>query len=120
MQEHLQDFFRHAREAYDGPLPKYVKEEFRKYLECGDFSRGFVHVQCPVCHEDHGRLSLADSLDRDARRFYERHGFVNIEAGCDYRMLCYPAPVGRPSPCSCLAPRRPTTFEKWLDSLTLC
>ena len=51
VQEHLQDFFRHAREAYDGPLPKYVKEEFRKYLECGDFSRG-VHVQCPVCHED--------------------------------------------------------------------
>jgi len=52
VQEHLQDFFRHAREAYDGPLPKYVKEEFRKYLECGDFSRGFVHVQCPACHED--------------------------------------------------------------------
>ena len=52
VQEHLQDFFCHARESYDGPLPKYVKEEFRKYLECGDFSRGFVHVQCPVCHED--------------------------------------------------------------------
>ena len=52
VQEHLQDFFRHARESYEGPLPKYVKDEFRKYLECGDFSRGFVHVQCPVCHED--------------------------------------------------------------------
>ena len=49
VQEHLQDFFRHARESYDGALPKYVAEEFRKYLECGDFSRGFVHVQCPVC-----------------------------------------------------------------------
>ena len=52
VQKHLQDFFRHARESYDGPLPKYVRAEFRKYLECGDFSRGFVHVQCPVCHED--------------------------------------------------------------------
>lgn len=52
VQEHAEDFFRHAREAYDGPLPKYVKEEFRKYLECGDFSRGFVHVQCPACRED--------------------------------------------------------------------
>lgn len=52
VQEHLEDFFRHARESYDGPLPKYVKEEFRKYLECGDFSRGFVHVQCPACRED--------------------------------------------------------------------
>ena len=29
-----------------------MKEEFRKYLACGDFSRGFVHVQCPVCRED--------------------------------------------------------------------
>jgi hypothetical protein len=28
-------------------------------------------------------------LQRDARRFYERHGFVNIELGTDYRMLCY-------------------------------
>lgn len=52
VQEHLEDFFRHAREAYDGPLPKYVKAEFRKYLECGDFSRGFVHVQCRACRED--------------------------------------------------------------------
>ena len=45
-------FRRRTRESCDGPLPKYVKEEFRKHLECGDFSRDFVHVQCPVCHED--------------------------------------------------------------------
>jgi GNAT superfamily N-acetyltransferase len=30
-----------------------------------------------------------DEIDRDTRRFYERHGFSNIEAGKDYRMLCY-------------------------------
>lgn len=30
-----------------------------------------------------------DEIDVDARRFYERHGFVNIEPGTDYRMLCY-------------------------------
>lgn len=30
-----------------------------------------------------------DEVDVDARRFYERHGFVNIEPGMDYRMLCY-------------------------------
>lgn len=30
-----------------------------------------------------------DEVDVDARRFYERHGFVNIEPGTDYRMLCY-------------------------------
>ena len=30
VQEHLQDFFRHARESYDGPLPKYVREALRR------------------------------------------------------------------------------------------
>lgn len=30
-----------------------------------------------------------DEIDVEARRFYERHGFVNIEPGADHRMLCY-------------------------------
>ena len=30
-----------------------------------------------------------DEVDVDTRRFYERHGFVNIEPGQDFRMLCY-------------------------------
>lgn len=30
-----------------------------------------------------------DEVDVDARRFYERHGFSNREAGADYRMLLY-------------------------------
>jgi len=30
-----------------------------------------------------------DEIDEDTRRFYEHHGFTNIEAGQDYRMLCY-------------------------------
>ena len=35
-----------------------------------------------------------DEVDVDTRRFYERHGFVNVEAGVDYRMLCYVGPTG--------------------------
>ncbi|MFF2653731.1 GNAT family N-acetyltransferase [Streptomyces sp. NPDC058045] len=35
-----------------------------------------------------------DEIDVDARRFYERHGFVNIEPGTDYRMLCYIGEIG--------------------------
>jgi GNAT superfamily N-acetyltransferase len=35
-----------------------------------------------------------DEVDTDTRRFYERHGFVNIEEGNDYRMLCYIGPTG--------------------------
>ncbi|GAB3134500.1 GNAT family N-acetyltransferase [Tsukamurella serpentis] len=30
-----------------------------------------------------------DEVDVDTRRFYDRHGFYNIEPGTDYRMLCY-------------------------------
>ena len=30
-----------------------------------------------------------DEVDVDTRRFYERHGFVNVHPGADYRMLCY-------------------------------
>ncbi|GAA5114267.1 GNAT family N-acetyltransferase [Alloalcanivorax gelatiniphagus] len=35
-----------------------------------------------------------DEVDVDTRRFYERHGFLNIEAGVDYRMLYYVGPTG--------------------------
>ena len=38
-----------------------------------------------------------DEVDVDTRRFYERHGFVNIEDGVDYRMLCYIGPTTPPS-----------------------
>ena len=34
-----------------------------------------------------------DEVDADTRRFYERHGFVNIEDGADHRMLCYVGPT---------------------------
>lgn len=50
VKEHLDDFLRHAHEAYEAPLPKYVENEFRNYLACGDFSRGVVLVQCEACH----------------------------------------------------------------------
>ena len=49
VKEHLEDFLQHARESYAGPLPAYVVDEFRAYIACGDFSRGFVHVQCTSC-----------------------------------------------------------------------
>lgn len=34
-----------------------------------------------------------DEVDVDTRRFYERHGFTNVEDGTDYRMLCYTGPT---------------------------
>jgi GNAT superfamily N-acetyltransferase len=38
-----------------------------------------------------------DEVDVDTCRFYERHGFVNIEDGVDYRMLCYIGSTASPS-----------------------
>jgi len=35
-----------------------------------------------------------DEVDADTRRFYERHGFVNIEEGVEHRMLCYIGQTG--------------------------
>lgn len=35
-----------------------------------------------------------DEVDVDTRRFYERHGFLTVEPGTDYRMLCYIGPTG--------------------------
>jgi ribosomal protein S18 acetylase RimI-like enzyme len=39
-----------------------------------------------------------DEVDVDTRRFYERHGFVNVEPGQDYRMLCYLRELSWPDP----------------------
>ena len=41
-----------------------------------------------------------DEVDSAARRFYERHGFVNAEDGAEGRMLCYVGPTrpGMPAP----------------------
>ena len=38
------------------------------------------------CEEIHINV---DEPDHDARRFYERHRFTNVEVGQEYRMLCY-------------------------------
>jgi GNAT superfamily N-acetyltransferase len=42
---------------------------------------------CPEMHIN------VDEVDVDTRRFYERHGFVNVEAGVEHRMLCYVGPT---------------------------
>jgi len=52
VKEHGEEFLRHARERYDGPLPRYVEDELRSYLRCGDFARGFVHLECTTCKHD--------------------------------------------------------------------
>ncbi|MEZ5088969.1 MAG: hypothetical protein R2719_04130 [Micropruina sp.] len=53
--------------------------------------------RCAVRRRGGGEMHInVDEIDVDARRFYERHGFVNIEPGTDYRMLCYIAHLAPP------------------------
>ncbi|MFB9308908.1 GNAT superfamily N-acetyltransferase [Agromyces hippuratus] len=48
------------------------------------------HAIAEVLRRGGGEMHInVDEDDVDARRFYERHGFVNVEPGTDYRMLCY-------------------------------
>jgi ribosomal protein S18 acetylase RimI-like enzyme len=61
--------------------------------------RGIGSEILRMCRELAGALGSpemqinVDEVDVDTRRFYERHGFVNVEEGTDYRMLCYVGPT---------------------------
>jgi hypothetical protein len=63
VKEHWRELYAHAREHYEAPLPRYVEDEFREYLRCGDFARGFVHTKCTTCRHD---LLVAFSCKRRA------------------------------------------------------
>ena len=76
---------------YDGPLAQleelYVRPSLR---DRGIGSALLTTAVSEVRGMDAGEVHInVDEVDTDTRRFYERHGFVNIEPGTDYRMLCY-------------------------------
>ena len=81
---------------FDGPVSQleelYVVPALRSHgigTQVLDLSRRLVReLGSPEMHIG------VDEVDVDTRRFYERHGFVNIEAGVDYRMLLYVGPTG--------------------------
>lgn len=75
----------------DGPLAQleelYVRPELRDH---GIGSRLLLAALDQV--RERGAIEMhinVDEVDVDTRRFYERHGFSNIEPGEDYRMLFY-------------------------------
>lgn len=76
---------------YDGPLAQLEELYVRPGLR--DQGQGTALLQAAirlVREHDGGEIHInVDEVDADARRFYERHGFVNTESGADYRMLCY-------------------------------
>ena len=48
----LESFLAYARANYDGGLPRYVEQEFRAYIRCGDFFEGFSRAHCDACGHD--------------------------------------------------------------------
>ena len=80
---------------FDGPVSQleelYVVPALRSHgigTQVLDLSRTLVRdLGSPEMHIN------VDEVDVDTRRFYERHGYVNIEDGEDYRMLCYIGPT---------------------------
>ena len=80
---------------FDGPVAHldelYVVPELRGRgigsLLLAESCRLFAAAGAPELHIG------VDEVDADTRRFYEQHGFVNVEEGTDYRMLYYLGPT---------------------------
>lgn len=76
---------------HDGPVA--VLDEL--YVRPASRDRGvgaalLARAITEVRARDGGEMHInVDEVDTDTRRFYERHGFVNIEPDTDYRMLLY-------------------------------
>ena len=55
VRDHVEDFFAQARTKYDDgfAVPKFVEEEFRKFLDCGQLAGGFARFKCQTCKHEH-------------------------------------------------------------------
>jgi len=52
IQQHLESFLQHAQHSSGKRLPKYVENEFRRYLECGLHAYGFARAVCKTCGDE--------------------------------------------------------------------
>ena len=54
VQEHWKTFeaFARERDPTGRGLPRYVRNAFEGFLECGILQHGFVRVRCPACEFD--------------------------------------------------------------------
>lgn len=75
----------------DGPLAVLDELYVRPDLRGGGIGTALLEYAISLLRaRGGGEMHInVDEIDDGARRFYERHGFVNIEPGTDYRMLCY-------------------------------
>jgi hypothetical protein len=52
VREHLETFLATTAHADASGLPTFLEQEFRAFLECGIWSRGFARFQCQGCHAE--------------------------------------------------------------------
>ncbi|TIC84970.1 GNAT family N-acetyltransferase [Nocardioides sp. GY 10113] len=76
---------------YDGPLAQLEELYVRPDLRDRGIGTALLRRALDLCRgRGAGEMHInVDAVDVDTRRFYERHGFLNILPGTDYRMLCY-------------------------------
>lgn len=76
---------------YDGPLAQLEELYVRPRLRDQGIGTALMERALTLLRDRGvGEVQInVDEVDTDTRRFYERHGFTNVESGSDYRMLCY-------------------------------
>ena len=76
---------------YEGPLAQLDELYVRPHLRDRGIGTALLRRALELCRERNaGEMHInVDEIDTDTRRFYERHGFVNVAPGTDYRMLFY-------------------------------
>ena len=61
VQQHAASFIAHTEASTGAELPRFIKDEFEAFLECGILAHGFLRLRCGEC--DHDKL-LAFSCKR--------------------------------------------------------
>lgn len=76
---------------YDGPLAQLEELYVKPHLRDRGLGTVLLRAAVDLVRSRYGgEIHInVDEVDVDTRRFYERHGFTNIQPGEDYRMLCY-------------------------------
>ena len=52
VQDHLETFLAQVEQETGAGLPKFVKDEFEAFLECGILAHGFLRLRCGACAQD--------------------------------------------------------------------
>jgi hypothetical protein len=52
VQQHAAHFIAHTAASTGAELPRFIKEEFDAFLECGILAQGFLRLRCGECGHD--------------------------------------------------------------------